>query len=153
MTLRIVSSVRSFWLPILLGLALPLAAAGANHEAKQKAWDEDAVEATLVKLAQETSKMKDGLTRHVDEAEVDSARRLVLSDVYEIHHRVISLQSGVRSGLGRDGTEPVFRRLLGSVRNARRDAQKFPEIDQVRSHIDAANELLDELEGYYGIQE
>ena len=49
----------------------------------------------------------------------------------------------MRAGLGREQTEPVFRRILGSVRNAQKDAKRFPEIEE-------AHKLLAELGAYYG---
>lgn len=143
-------------LALLLALVLPTAVAAAHHEKAEQAataWDDEAVTSRLVKLTQQTVKLQDGIAKHLEEAEEGSPHRLVLHDIYDIHRRAISLQTGVRAGLGRDGTEPVFRRLLGSVRDARKDAQRYPEVEELRSHIDEANAILDDLERYYGISE
>ena len=56
----------------------------------------------------------------------------------------------MRAGLGRDQTEPVFRRILDSVRNAKKDAKRFPEIEKARKHIEEAHKVLAELGAYYG---
>lgn len=145
---------RGLGLALTLGLILPGVASATSHEAKPaKDWDAAAVGRQLDRLSSETSKIQNGLGRHLEGEEDDSPRRVVLHDAYEIHHRVISLRMGVRNGLDRKQTEPVFRRLLGSVRNARQDAAAFPEIEEVRPAIDKSNAILKDLEGYYGLHE
>ncbi len=138
-----------------LALALPAAAIASSHEVPKptKEWDAHAVERLLDQLTKETRALQTGVGKHLEEAEEGSPRRIVLHDVYEIHHRVISLESAVRNGQSREQTEPIFRRLLDGVRNARRDAQAFPEIEAMRSHIDKADAELLELEAYYGVWE
>ena len=149
------TSISRVLLVLFLSLGLvPGVALADAHEAKPaKDWDADAIARQLQRMSVETNKMQNKLGRHLEGAEENSPRRIVLHDVYEIHHRVISLRMGVRNGLGRDQTEPVFRRLLGSVRNARQDAASFPEIEEIRKHTDEANTILADLEGYWGLYE
>ncbi len=141
----------------LLFLALPVGAGASSHEAAltdktpTKEWDDKAVARLLRSLAEETKHVQEKVGRYVSESPEGSPRRIVLHDVYEIHHRVISLESGVRAGLGRRQTEPVFRRMLQGVRNAQRDMQDFPAIEEARRHIEKADALIRELEGYYGV--
>jgi hypothetical protein len=107
----------------------------------------------LAKLAQrfsyETQRIQEAVAEGHEKAPAGSPRRVVLDDVYNIHHRAISLESGLRAGLGVKGTEPVFRRLLDGVANARKDAADFPEIAKASSHVEKANALLAEMSSCY----
>ena len=136
------------WLGFLVALGL-LAALPAGA-ASTKAWDEKAVAQLAHEFTLQTKLIQESVGPHVEQAAPNSPRRIVLNDVYEIHHRAVSLETGVRAGLGREQTEPVFRRILGSVRNAKQDAKRFPEIEKARKPIEEAHKLLAELGAYYG---
>ena len=136
------------WLGVVV--VLGLLAAPASAAAPAKPWNQQEVAQLAQRFTLQTKRIQEVVGKHLEEAEKNSPRRVVLHDVYEIHHRAVSLESGVRAGLGRDGTEPVFRRILSSVEHARQDAKRFPEIEEAREHIDEANRLLAELGAYYG---
>ena len=133
---------------VLLGLAL-LLPGQSQADAPAKAWDAGALAQIIQRFTIQTKHIQESVGRHVESAAKDSPRRIVLDDVYDIHHRAISLESAVRSGQGRDQAEPVFRRLLASVQNARRDAASFPEIQEASGAIGKARELLAEMYGYF----
>jgi len=136
------------WLGSLVALGL-LAALPAGA-ASTKAWDEKAVSQLAHEFTLQTKLIQESVGPHVEQAAPNSPQRIVLNDVYEIHHRAVSLETGVRAGLGRDQTEPVFRRILDGVRNAKKDAKRYPEIEKARKHIEEAHKLLGELGAYYG---
>jgi hypothetical protein len=64
--------------------------------------------------------------------------------------RGVALATAVGAGQERDLTEPIFRRLMSGVQHAREDAQRFPEIEAVRSYVEKAEALLREMAVYYG---
>ncbi len=131
-------------------LGLLAATAPASGQGAAKAWDQEAMVGLTKRFLEQTKHIQEGVGRHVEEAAPDSPRRIVLDDVYAIHHRGVALATAVGAGQGRDLTEPIFRRLMSGVQNARQDAKRFPEIEAVRSYIDKANELLGEMAAYYG---
>jgi hypothetical protein len=131
---------------VLLALGSP-----AWSQAPAKAWDPKALTPLVHRFVAETKHIQESVGLHVEEAAPDSPRRIVLNDVYSIHHRAVSLETALRAGQGRDETEPVFRRLVDGVKNARQDAKRFPEIEKARRHIDKADELLKEMAGYYAV--
>jgi hypothetical protein len=138
---------------LVLLAALVLFTAPPAGAAPTRPWDAEEVAQLAQRFTVQTKHIQESVGRHVEQAAPNSPRRVVLDDVYEIHHRAISLDTGVRAGLGRDQTEPVFRRLLGDVRNAQQDAKRFPEIEKVRKHVDEAHRILVELNAYYGVDD
>jgi uncharacterized membrane protein YccC len=139
-----------------VGLALAVLVLGSSpawSEAPAKAWDQEAVTKLAGRLTEQTLQIQVGVGRHSEGTAADTPRRIVLHDVNFIHRRAISLETALRAGEGHDETEPVFRRLMTGVRNAKQDAKRFPEIEKVRGHIEKAGGLLQELSAYYAVGE
>ena len=101
-------------------------------------------------VAVEAARIKANLAREWDRADKASTRYVILEDLQVLHHRAIALEGLVRSGQGRDKTEPVYRRMLTAVEHARRDSDDFPAIAAQRRHIDAAESALRKLADCYG---
>jgi phage shock protein A len=143
------SSARNFVviLASCIGLGSILVAAPASAE--PKAWDEAEVAKLANQLVSAVANIKNNVAGRREEADPSSARWVVLDDLMQLQHRAVAFEGLVRSGQGRDKTEPVFRRIRSAVDNARRDAPAFPDVQKQREHIDRAQSALTALTAYY----
>ncbi len=127
---------------MLVGTASPT-------RAEPREWDQKKVAHLVNQVLTAVSYMKKAVAAEWDRADKTSARYIVLNDLMIVHHRLVALLGLVRSGEGREKTEPVYRRVKTAVGHARRDANTFPVLEEQQSRIDAAEAALAQLAEFY----
>ena len=114
-----------------------------------KEWDQDRVLMLARLMNYEVVKMKDDIAKARETADPKSARWIVLDDLMHLQHRVVVFEALISAGEGREATAPVFRRVRNALKQARRDAPAFPEIERQRKHISSLNTAVDKIAVFY----
>lgn len=113
-------------------------------------WDQKVAVREVNQLVKHAAKVKAGIAREYDREDKTSYRYIVLRDVMEIHHLAVNLQSGLRSGQGRDETRHIYDRLQRAIEQAQKDMVQFPAIAAQQADIDRADASLETLSAMYG---
>jgi len=135
--------------PTILGLLLLVGPAQAVEDA---AWDQERVSA----LAADFQKNVDELNNRArtEDRQPNQSQRaevfLLREDISSLTRTSRRLSRHLSNGEGRTETEPLFRRMMVTVRsiNARRSGA--PILETSGAQIDEARRILGELAAYYG---
>ncbi len=133
----------------LCAVAVLLAAGplrAAHHEPEPLEWNAKRVANLARSLVIAVKNIKVGM--RVD-AKLTHPHQVVLQDLGILQHRVVAFEGFVRSGVGRDETEPMFRRIMDVVEQTRQDVGLIPSVKKHERDIAKAEKTLAELARYY----
>jgi len=144
------NSIRAAVTVLAVGAGMGAALLAGPGYAEPVAWDKAEVAKLADQLVVEVRAIKNNIAGRRDEADPHSARWIVLDDLMQLQERAVAYEGLVRAGEERAETEPVYRRIVTAVDNARRDAPGFPEIQQQHERLERVAAVLKALSGYYG---